>query len=84
MMLKMTTKPKAAVPSANTNLPILSPKQVEEMTGGAVTYGQLKLDRMDAEANGTPPKIPYYRVSYRKVLYKVADVRAYIETLRVD
>ena len=95
MALKMQAKPKTPAPtptptpspspspSPSNNLPCLSPRQVEKMTGGAITYGQLKLDRMEAEANGTDPKIPYYRISYRKVLYKGQDIRDYLETLRV-
>lgn len=79
-----TTTPKESTPKTTFDIPILTPRQVEEITHGAVSYGKLKLDRMEAEANGTKPKIPFYRVSYRKVLYKASDVRAYVETLRVD
>lgn len=83
MALKINDKPKSDKPSGNAELPILSPKDVEKMTGGALTYGQLKQDRMEAEANGTPPKIPYYRFGYRTVRYKPSDIRAFIETHRV-
>lgn len=84
MALTLNTKPKNPLPSIPSDMPSLSPKQVVSMTGGALTEGQLKQDRMEADANGTPPKIPYYRISYRKVLYKPDDVRAYLETLRVE
>ncbi|WP_282159407.1 hypothetical protein [Shimia thalassica] len=84
MALTLNTKSKNTPPPTPSDMPSLSPKQVVTMTCGALTEGQLKQDRMEADANGTPPKIPYYRISYRKVLYKPADVRAYLETLRVD
>ncbi|MCD9146726.1 hypothetical protein [Pseudophaeobacter flagellatus] len=81
MALKLnTTTPK---PVTDLDMPSLSPKQVEAMTGGALTSGQLKTDRYEAEQNGTAPKLPYYRMGYRTVRYKPADVRFYLETLRV-
>ncbi|MBO9478242.1 hypothetical protein J7382_11915 [Shimia sp. R11_0] len=84
MALTLNTKPNPSARTAPSITPYLTPKQVATMTGGALTEGQLKQDRMEAEANGTPPKIPYYRISYRKVHYKPDDVRAYLETLRVE
>lgn len=63
--------------------PSLSPKQAAEYTGGALSYQFLKRDRAEAEANGVPPQIPYYRVSYRVVRYRPSDLDAYLEALRV-
>ncbi len=78
-----TAQPTPAKPAFNSDLPFLSPQQVEKMTGGAITSGYLKTDRYEAEANGTLPKIPYYRFGYRTIRYKPDDLQSFIESNRV-
>lgn len=84
MSLKLNTKPKNTAPKSHSTAPCLSPQDVEKMTGGAITAGQLKNDRYEASQNGTSPKIPFYRLGHRTVRYTPADVWAYLKTLRVD
>lgn len=64
--------------------PSLSPAQAVEYTGGAVSYQFLKRDRSEAEANGTPPAIPYYKIGYRTLKYRPSDLDAFLETQRVS
>ena len=63
--------------------PFLSPSQAVDYTGGAVTYQFLKRDRVDADANGTAPAIPYYRIGYRTLRYRPSDLDAFLESQRV-
>ena len=86
MLLTMNIKPKNQTPEPNkhSTAPSLSPQDVEQVTGGAITAGQLKNDRFEAGQNGTPPKIPFYRLGHRTVRYRPCDVWAYLETLRVE
>lgn len=74
--MPLTIKPK--------DRPSLTPADVEEYSGGAVTQGKTKKDRAEAEANGTAPEIPYYRIGYRTVRYRPSDIDAYLESQRVS
>ncbi|MFT5798431.1 MAG: hypothetical protein ACI84R_002498 [Candidatus Azotimanducaceae bacterium] len=42
--------------------PSLTPQMAEDFTEGAVTYQFLKRDRLEANANGTSPQVPFYRL----------------------
>ena len=63
--------------------PSLSGKQAEDESDGAVTEAFLKRDRAEAEQNGTPPEVPYYKFGYRTIRYRPSDIDAYIESRRV-
>ncbi len=83
MTLKMNITPKSVLPPIDPDMPCLSPKQVEQITGGAIPATFLKVDRYEAEQNGTRPKIPFHRFGYRTIRYKPNDIRAFIESKRV-
>ena len=71
------------VKKLSTDRPSLSPAQAVEYTGGALTYQFLKRDRAEADANGTPPAIPYYKIGYRTLRYKPSDLNAFLAARRV-
>ena len=73
----------ALINKSTTNRAYLSPAQVAEYTSGAVSYQFLKRDRAESEANGTPPQIPYYKIGYRTLKYRPADVDAFLASQRV-
>lgn len=77
MTLKITT------PKPKSNAPIWTPKMVSNNTGGAISEAFLKNDRIEADHNGTPPRIPFYRLGHRTIRYKPVDVFAYLEDQRV-
>jgi len=85
MALKLNS-PESTSPVASIarSLPVLSPKEVEQITNGAVSSGFLKTDRIEAAANGTPPKVPYYRLGYRTVRYKFVDVQEFVDANRIE
>lgn len=70
--------------TAKSDRPSLSPSQAADYTGGAISYQFLKRDRAEAEANGTPPQIPYYRLGYRTLKYRASDLDAFLEAKRVS
>ncbi len=73
-LIKKTTRP---------DRPSLSPAQAADYTGNAISCQFLKRDRAEAEANGTPPQIPYYRFGYRTLKYRPSDLDAFLAKHRV-
>jgi hypothetical protein len=71
-------------PKSVTDQPSLSPRQVCGFTGGAITVSYLKNDRIEAEQNGTSPKIPYYRLGHRTIRYRPEEISIFLNTMRVE
>ena len=64
--------------------PSLTPQMAEDFTEGAVTYQFLKRDRLEADANGTSPQVPFYRLGYRSVRYSPRDLDKFLDANRVE
>lgn len=70
-------------PECTRDRPSLTSKQAEDYTGGAITYDFLKRDRLVAEANGTAPMVPYYKLGHRTIKYRPSDIDTFLEQSRV-
>lgn len=71
-------------PAPKPHRPSLTPKEASIYSGGALSYEMLKRDRAAAEANGTPPAIPFYRLGHRSVRYRPDDIDAYLDSMRIE
>lgn len=74
----------ANLSEAKRDCPSLTPTQAEEYTCGALTYNFLKRDRLEAEANGVSPQIPFYKFGHRSVKYCPSDLDAFLNAKRVE
>ena len=63
---------------------LLSAREVEAYTSGQITARGLARDRSLSQQGGTPPQIPYLKLSYRKVAYRRSDIDAFLESCRVE